>query len=57
MVSILRSFKRSRRDEINANAVMECYVNDFALVVHTPLALPPDPKSYEEAMAQWDCKE
>jgi hypothetical protein len=25
--------------------------------VHTPLALPPDPKSYEEAMAQWDCKE
>ncbi len=44
-------------DEINANAVMECYINDFALVVHTPLALPPDPNSYEEAMPQWDRKE
>jgi hypothetical protein len=42
------------RDKANANAVMECFINDFALVVHSPLALPPDPKSYEEAAAEWD---
>jgi hypothetical protein len=43
-----------RRDQNNANAVLECYFNDFALSVHAPLALPPDPISYEAAVGGWD---
>jgi hypothetical protein len=42
------------RDKANANAVMECFINDSVLVVHSPLALPPDLKSYEKAVAGWD---
>ncbi len=34
--------------------MLECYFNDFALSVHVPLALPPDPTSYEAAVGGWD---
>jgi hypothetical protein len=44
------------RDAVNACFETECFWNDVCLTVqqltvHQPLALPPDPKSVEEALA------
>jgi hypothetical protein len=46
-----------KQDLIDENYQFSSYLsyhNDYVLLVHTPITLPPDPTSVEQALGQWD---